>query len=92
MVQALGGGQRLGRHGPQPGVVLPGEASFQSELQTGARGAHPVGDIGCEVTFMAQEFGDAVQHLVVGAGYLVDLGEAAPAARALRSPSVTARR
>lgn len=76
-MQALGGGQRLGQHGPQPRVVVLGEARFQGELQAGERGAQLVGGVGGEVAFVAQEFGETVQHLVVRAGDLVDLGDAA---------------
>jgi hypothetical protein len=56
VVQAVRGGQRLGQHGPQPGVVVLGEARLQGELQAGERGAQLVGGVGGEVTFAAQEF------------------------------------
>lgn len=91
MVQAVGGGQCFGQDGSQPGVVVLGEAGLQGELETGEGGAQLVGGVGGEVAFVAQEFGEAVQHLVVGAGDLIDLGDVLWAARAFRSPSVTAR-
>lgn len=59
--------------GTQLGVVVLREARLQGELQSGQRGAQLVGGVGREVPFVAQEFGEAVQHLVVGAGHLADL-------------------